>query len=185
LRSNGEAKPAYYVYRDFIAGLYPDPGDPGDDITNNKCYSEQTLNDNAFGAQNRPLQKMRWTRQYLRRYSASAQKAVQIYYDLNQEFLKIALADSRIANLGREILTQALAMVDENGALNMGRPLPETFFRKTAALVRILKNEYNDTPIGPLAALLEKNLAVIGQTPLRDLLEYYLKDDILNLKKIR
>jgi hypothetical protein len=63
------------------------------------------------------------------------------------------------------------------------QPLPETIYRKAAALVTILKNEYSDTLIGPMAALLGKKLAAIGQTPLRDILEYYLQDDILALKK--
>jgi hypothetical protein len=31
--------------------------------------------------------------------------------------------------------------------------------------------------------LLDKNLAVIAQTPLRDLLEFYLKDEISTLKR--
>jgi hypothetical protein len=185
LRSNGEAKPAYNVYRDYIAGLYPDPGNPDEVINNKKCYAEQTMTTTAVGGKIQSLQKLRNTRDYLRGYSASAQKTVNIYYELNQEFLKIALADSRIFNLGREILTQALKLAGENNGVILNQLLPETVFRKTAALVGILKNEYHDTPIGPLAALLEKNLALIAQTPLRDLLEYYLKDDILALKKIR
>jgi hypothetical protein len=185
LRSNGEAKPAYNVYRDYIAGLYPDPGNPDDGKKNKKCYAEQTITTTPKGDKIQSLQNLRNTRDYLRAYSASAQKAVNIYYGLNQEFLKIALADSRIFNLGREILAQALKITDENSGVNLNQSLPETIFRKTAALVGILKNEYNDTPIGPLAALLQKNLAMIGQTPLRDLLEYYLKNDILTLEKIR
>jgi hypothetical protein len=184
LRSNGESKPAYKVYMDYIAGLYPDPGNPDEDKNTKKCYAEQTINTTPDNGKMQALQKLRSTRDYLRGYSASAQKAVNIYYDLNQEFLKIALADSRLFNLGREILAQALKITNENNGVNLNQLLPETIFRKTAALVGILKNEYNDTPIGPLAALLEKNLSNIGQTPLRDLLEYYLKEDILALKKI-
>jgi hypothetical protein len=184
LRSNGDAKPAYDVYRDYIAGLYPDPGNPDEVINNKKCYAEQTLMSTPAGPRSQSLQKLRSTRDYLRGYSASAQKAVNIYYELNREFLKIALADSRIANLGREILAQAVLIADENNRVDLDRPLPETMVRKIAALVGILKNEYGDTAIGPLAALLENKLAVIDQAPLRELLEYYLKDDILAFKKI-
>jgi hypothetical protein len=185
LRSNGEAKPAYNVYKDFIAGLYPDPGNPDENKKNKKCYAEQTMTATPNSGKIQSLQKLRNTRDYLRGYSASAKKVVNIYYELNQEFLKIALADSRVFNLGREILMQALKITAENNDVNLNQQLPETIFRKTAALVGILKNEYNDTPIGPLATLLEKNLALIGQTPLHDLLEYYLKNDLLTLKKIR
>jgi hypothetical protein len=184
LRSNSEAKPAYNTYRDFIAGLYPDTGNPDDGNKSKKCYAEQTMTTTPNSGKIQSLQKLRNMRDYLRGYSASAKKAVNIYYELNQEFLKIALADSRLFNLGREVLEQALEITDENNGVNLNQPLPKIIFRKIAALVGILTNEYNDTPIGPLAALLEINLAAIGQTPLCDLLEYYLKDDILTLKKI-
>jgi hypothetical protein len=185
LRSNEEAKPAYNVYRDYIAGLYPDPGNPDDANSNKKCYAEQTVTATQQNSKIQSLRKLRNTRDYLHGYSASTQKVVNIYYELNQEFLKIALADSRIFNISNEILAQALKITDENNGVNLNQLLPETIFRKTSALVGILQNEYNDTPIGPLAALLAKNLALISQTPLRDLLEYYLKDSILTLKKIR
>lgn len=184
LRSSGDAKPAYNAYRDFIAGLYPDPGNPDDANINKKCYAEQTMPATSAGTM-RSLQDLRQARDYLRGYSASAQITVNTYYALNQEFFKISLADSRIANLGREILAQAAKIAAESSTVNLGQPLPETLVSKTAALAGILKNEYGDTAIGPLAALLEKNLAVINRTPLRDLLEYYLKDDILTLKKFR
>jgi hypothetical protein len=183
LRSNGEAKPAYYVYRDYIAGLYPDPGDPEEVINTKKCYAEQTVASSPGGDKTQSLQKLRNTRDYLSNYSASAKKTVNLYYELNQEFFKIALADSRVANLGREILALVLKISDENSGMDLEQPLPETIYRKAAALVAILKNEYSDTLIGPVAALLGKKLAAIGQTPLRDVLEYYLQDDILALKK--
>lgn len=183
LRSNGNAKPAYDAYRDYIAGLYPDPGDPDEVINTKKCYAEQTIASRPGGDKAQSLRKLRSTRDGLSAYSACAQKTVDMYYELNQEFFKIALADSRVASLGREILALTLKISDENSGINLDRPLPEMIYRKAAVLVTILKNEYRDSLIGPLAALLENKLAVIGQTPLRDILEYYLQDDILALKK--
>jgi hypothetical protein len=184
LRSNGDAKPAYDAYRDYIAGLYPDPGDTDEVINSKKCYAEQTVASTPAGDRGQSLQKLRGMRDYLCAYSASAQKAVQIYYELNQEFFKIALADSRIANLGRETLALALKISAESNGMNLDQPLPETMARKIAAMVGILKNEYRGTSIGPLAALLENKLSVIGETSLRELLEYYLKDDLAAFKKI-
>ncbi|MCX6558346.1 MAG: cellulase family glycosylhydrolase [Candidatus Aminicenantes bacterium] len=182
LRSNGEAKPAYDTYRDFIAGLIPDPGNSDDTQTNKKCYAEQAITPAADKAQS--LKKLRDARDDLRGFSASARNAVQIYYELNEEFSKIALADSRVANLGREILALTLQIVSFDQGLDVSKPLPDKLFRKTADLVGILSREYAETPIGPLALLLDKNVAVIGQTPLRDLLEFYLKDDMSTLKRI-
>jgi hypothetical protein len=184
LRSNREAKPAYNVYKDYIAGLYPDPGNPDEGKINKKCFAEQNVNNGAPAARNPALQKMRQTSDFLRGYSASAQKTVDIYYDLNEEFMKIALADSRVFKLGREILEQAEILLVENGWIDMNRPFPETIYRNAKDLIGILKTEYLDTPLAPLALLADKNLALIGRMPLHDLLEFYLKEDIQGFKKI-
>jgi hypothetical protein len=181
LRSNGEAKPAYNTYRDFIAGFIPDPGNSDDAQTNKKCYAEQAVTPGSGKAQS--LEKLRDARDELRRFSTSAQDAVQIYYELNGEFSKIALADSRVANLGSEILALTVQITGTDQGLDTAKPLPDALFRKVAALVGILSRDYAETPIGPLAVLLDKNLAVIAQTPLRDLLEFYLTDEIATLKR--
>jgi len=185
LRSNLEAKPAYNVYKDYIAGLYPDPGNPDEGKINKKCYAEQTVNNGAAIAQNPALQKMRQSRDFLRGYSASARKTVDIYYDLNEEFMKIALADARVFKLGREMLEQVQVLLGENGWIEMNQPLPENLYRNAATLTGIIKNEYPDTALAPLALLADKNLPLIGKMPLHDLLEFYLKEDIQKLKKIR
>ncbi|MBE0664346.1 MAG: hypothetical protein IH584_00890 [Candidatus Aminicenantes bacterium] len=52
-------------------------------------------------------------------------------------------------------------------------------------MVEILKTEYLDTPLAPLALLVDKNLATISRMAPHDLLEFYLKEDIQKFKKIR
>ena len=185
LRRNLEPKPAYNNYRNYIAGLIPDPGNPDEEKINNKCYAEQTVNNGAPVAQNPALQKMLQSRDFLRDYSANAQKTVDIYYDLNQEFLKIALADSRIFKLGRSILAWVETLLADNGWVEMNSPIPEGLYRDTRDLVRIIKNEYRDTPLARLALLADKSMALIGKMTPHDLLEFYLKEDIQQYKKIR
>jgi hypothetical protein len=185
LRRNLESKPAYNSYKDYIAGLIPDPGNPDEEKINNKCYAEQTVNNGAPASQNPALQKMLQGRDFLRDYSASAQKTVDIYYDLNQEFLKIALADSRVFKLGRGILAWAETLMADNGWIEMNRPIPEGLYRDARDLVRIIKNEYRDTPLARLALLADKSMALIGKMTPHDLLEFYLKEDIQQYKKIR
>ena len=181
--ATGEAKPAYNTYRDYIAGLIPDPGNSDDGQTNKKCYAEQAMR-TRHAARPSPSTNCAKCAMSCGGYSASAQNAVNIYYELNEEFSKIALADSRVANLGREILALTVQITNADQGLNIDNPLPDTLFRKAAALVGILSCAYAETPIGPLAVLLDKNLAIIRQTPLRDLLEFHFRDDILTLKKI-
>jgi polysaccharide biosynthesis protein PslG len=185
LRSNQEAKPAYNTYKDYIAGLIPDPGNPDEEKINKKCYAEQTVNGGAPAMLNPPLQKLRQTRNFLSGYSESSLKTVNIYYQLNDEFNKIALVDSRVFNLGRQILERTLPLLAENGWIEMNRPLPEVLYRDARVLAQIIKNEYPDTPLAPLADLVDKNLALIGKPPPHDLLEFYMKKDLLNFKKSR
>lgn len=185
LRSNREAKPAYNAYRDYIAGLYPDPGNPDEGKVNKKCFAEQTLDNGTAGPQDPALQKLRQSRDFLQGYSASARKTADIYYDLNDEFMKIALADARVFKLGREILAQSQLLLADNGWIEMNRPLPEGLFRNVAMLTGIIKNEYPGTALAPLARLADQNLPLLGKMPLHDLLEFYLKEDIRKFKKIR
>ncbi len=185
LRSNLSAKPAYDTYRDYISGLLPDPGNPDEDKTNKKCYAEQTAGNGAPLKQNAALQAMFRARDLLRGYSAAASSSVDIYYQWNEEFQALAMIDSRIFKLGREILEKAKTMLDEGGWRALDKPLPRDLFRNTRTLVGIIRDDYPDSPLAPLARLVERNLIVIGSAPARDLLEFYLKEDILASKKTR
>jgi len=185
LHSNLEAKPAYHTYKDYIAGLLPDPGDPDENKINKKCYAEQTLSDGATPAQSPALQSMYRSRDFLRSYSPSAGEAVDIYYELNQEFLKIALADSRISRLGREILKQGLAWLTPDDWTAMDQPIPRALCRNARALVDIIKSDYPESSLAPAALLVDKELEVIAHATPRDLLEFYLKAEIRKLRKNR
>jgi hypothetical protein len=185
LRSNMEAKPAYQAYKDYIAGLYPDPGNPDEGKTNKKCYIEQTAGNGAPVEQNPSLQAMFRSRDFLRGYSDAASGTVDIYYQWNEEFQEIALADSRVFNLGRELLEKAQALLAGDNWSFMDQPLPRDVVRSAKALAGIIQNDYAASALAPLAALASRNLALIERSSPRDLLDFYLKKDILELKKSR
>jgi hypothetical protein len=185
LRSNLSAKPAYDTYRDYIAGLLPDPGNPDEGKTNKKCYVEQTAGNGAPVEQNPSLQAMFRSRDYLRGYSDSASGALDLYYQWNDEFQEIALADSRVFNLGRELLQRAQALLVGDNWSAMDQPLPVDLVRGARALVGIIQSDYAASALAPLAALASRNLALIERSSPRDLLEFHLKKDILELKKYR
>ena len=185
LRSNLVPKPAYNTYKDYIAGLLPDPGNPDENKVNKKCYAEQALGEGAAAARSPALQGMYRTRDFLRGYSASADETVDIYYELNQEFLKIALADSRVFRLGREILNLALAWLPADDRAAMDQPIPMALCRNARILVDIIKSDYPESSLAPVALLVDKELDVISRATPRDLLEFYLKEDILKLRRTR
>lgn len=178
LHSNMEVKPAYNTYKDYIAGLLPDPGNPDDGKVNKKCYAEQAAGNGAPASHNPALQAMFRIRDFLRGYSASASDTVDIYYQWNQEFQAIALADSRVFNLGREIMKQATALLEGNTWDAMEQPLPMPLYNNARALLAILKSDYAESPLAPMIQLADRHLSASGMAPLHDLLEFYLKADI-------
>lgn len=178
LRSNREAKLAYHTYRDYIAGLLPDPGNPDDGKINKKCYAEQTVANGARQAHDPALRDMLRIRDFLRAYSFSAGNAVDAYYQWNEEFLKIALADSRVFSLGRRLLEQGRDLLAGRPWEALARPIPEPLFRNALALLALLKKDYPRSPLAPLILLADKHLAASGRTSLRDLLEHDLRDDL-------
>jgi hypothetical protein len=185
LRSNLEAKPAYNTYKDYIAGLLPDPGNPDEGKVNKKCYAEETVDSGVTAARNPTLQSMYRARNFLRGYSASASKTVDIYYEWNQEFLKIALADARVFALGRKILAQALPLLADGNWTAMEQPLPVNLCLDARALVGIIKSDYADSPLAPIALLADKGLAAMDKISPHDMLEFYMKGDILKFKRNR
>ncbi|HSQ35993.1 MAG TPA: cellulase family glycosylhydrolase [Candidatus Binatia bacterium] len=171
IRRDGEAKPAYHVYRDYITGLYPDPGEPENDISDKKCYAEQAVTIAPANGGAQALQTLRNLRDALVGHSAGAREKVRLYYEWNQAFFKIALADSRVAGLGREILIQAMKISRENNGVDVNQPLPAALFAKIAALLKILASDHRTTPFGRLAARLRENPAALGRMPLHEWLE--------------
>jgi len=185
LRNSLEAKPAYNTYRDYIAGLLPDPGNPDEGRINKKCYAEQAVDSGALASRNTALSGMLQARDFLRGYSANASEAVDVYYEWNEEFQRLALADSRVFSLGRAILEQATAFLAEEPWSAMERPLPEPLYRDARALLAILRNDYAESPLAPVFLLADEYLSASGRASLHDLLEFYLKRDARDLPKTR
>jgi hypothetical protein len=185
LRSNLQAKPAYTIYKNYIAGLLTDPGDPDEDKVNKKCYAEETLDSGAAADRNPALQSLNRARDFLRAYSASASKTMDIYYEWNQEFLKISLVDSRVFSLGRKILEHALLLLADGSWIAMEQPLPEILSCNAKALVQIIQSDHADSPLAPVARLVEKGLALVDTISPREMLEFYMNEDILKFKKTR
>lgn len=182
LRSNLEAKPAYNTYKDYIAGLLPDPGNPDEDKISKKCYAEQNAGNGAPIALNAALQDLLRTRDILRNYSPGAGRAVDIYYQWNEEFSKIALADSRVFRLGREVLELATVFLARDPWAALGKPLPPPLYRKAEALLALLQDDYAASPLAPLIRLAGEHLSESGEAPLGEALESYLQEGSRGLR---
>jgi len=114
LRTNRTEKPAYRVYRDFIAGKYPDEDDD-DEINNEKCYAEKvTLNSTSIMRFER-IRKMKKFRNNVLKYLNN--KIINDYYKIENEIYKITIDDSRIYNKITNLIGMIDEYIDENGYL--------------------------------------------------------------------
>lgn len=178
LRSSLEPKPAYHTYRDYIAGLLPDPGAPDDEKVNKKCYAEQTAGNGAPAAENPTLLSLTRSRDLLRGHSPAASSAVDLYYLWNGDFQALALADSRISRLGRELLEAGRLLLENGGWHALEEPLPEALCRDAGELAALIAEEHPDSPLAPLARLARQELERGRLRPLRELLEFCLGEGV-------
>lgn len=105
LRASRSEKPAYRVYRDFIAGVYPplEDGDVPDD--SKKCYAEESVSnqrDRLF--QSSVLGQFRTMRSEVMRMIPQGELLVRQYYRHGTEFASLARRDSRLWRLGQKLL---------------------------------------------------------------------------------
>ncbi len=105
LRSTRSEKPAYQVYADFIAGLYPPLAE--DDIIEDskKCYAEEAVASRGDRSEQRSLlDGLLNLRADLIRTLPQGAALVRAYYRHGSEFAGLARADARIDRLGRQLL---------------------------------------------------------------------------------
>lgn len=176
LRDNLEPKPAYLTYRDYIAGLLPDPSVPDDEKVNKKCYAEGAAGGGAPAACNPALRSLYRGRDLLRGHSPAAGAAVDLYYLRNDDFQSLALADSRIGRLGLRLLEGGRTLL-EQGWHALEQPLPEELRRDACQLAALIAGEYPESPLAPLARLAQRGLESGRGLPLRELLEFCQQDE--------
>lgn len=103
LHSDLTPKPAYSVYRDFIAGLYPDDEDPPPEEDNRQCFAEMLASaQNRFLPQ-RLLARLRSWRRTLQG-SWPGRLLVALYHTVNHRLMARALADTRLFRFGSRLL---------------------------------------------------------------------------------
>jgi len=165
LHSDLSAKPAYTVYKDYIAGKYADSDDtdPGGD--DKKCFSESLApaGEDQAAALLAPLRS-------LRDQLAGAPDtrwAVDRYYREGGLALEAVRADRRLWGETSRLLTAASDLVRNEGSAAFFRPLPGPLQESAAAVVAgFLQQVRGDARFDSLRRLLQRWLPMSRQTPL-------------------
>lgn len=143
LRSNLSEKPAYTVYKDFIAGKYDgSPGD-GDDEKKKKCIARSIYPDDSRGRRQagQALSSLRSFRDHLKYCFPPSGKWINLYYRMSSEFLELALTDSRIYRLSRELIDSIANAVAGNPAAYLNREPDQKTLKNINRLISLLKEK--------------------------------------------
>jgi hypothetical protein len=177
LRSDRSEKPAYNVYKDFIAGLYPHNGG-GDDNGNTgkkKCYAEETTSATGISGRSQVISNLRHLRDTLNHFSPTVQELTRSYYQFNQQFLELALSDSRIYRLGLELIYDSHCFIAKNKNDYLSQALDADIISKARDLIALLKEKKTSEPFKAAVIWAEGQLKLLKKMPLFDFL--------LNLEK--
>lgn len=140
LKTDLTEKPAYTIYKDFIAGKYDDQLDDTDDKDDKKCPASKSASHMAEESRNSFLGNLYLFRDELATLSPSAAALTHMYYAHSDEFNNLRNQDSRIMKLSNRIF----ATVSDHGfaALFGGdkeTEISRTMVNDTAYLVQCMK----------------------------------------------
>ncbi len=181
LRSNLTDKPAYTVYKDFIAGLYDDSGNGGEEEENKQCFAENNPNGDSR-KKSYMLSSLRGFRDHLETFFPAGEKLADIYYQNSGELLEISLTDSRIHHLGHELLYTISHAVGQNPGNYLNQtPAPETV-QKINRLIALVKEKKTSPSFERILYWTERQLKIAAKIPLNRYLSHEFKREIETLR---
>jgi hypothetical protein len=184
LRSDLSEKPAYNVYKDFIAGKNTNGGGNGNgngDDNKKKCFAERVTPGKGGGGRSQVLSHLRDFRAGLKNLSPAAQKLVRLYNDANEEFLHVSLNDSRIYRLGVELIDWADRFVTRHKEDYLNQKLEESTTAKIERLLALLKEKELPASLRDLVAWGERQIGLIKGETLGDYFLHHLNAEIQRL----
>jgi hypothetical protein len=172
LRSDMSEKPAYNVYKDFIAGLYPSNGGGGGngEAGKKKCYAEETLKSPCSSERSQVLSNLRYLRDTLNYFSPAAHELTRSYYQFNHQFLELALSDSRIYRLGLELMNNSHRLITKNRDGLLSQTLDTDMISKAGDLIALLKEKKTSESFKAAVTWAEAQLKLLKKTSLIDFL---------------
>lgn len=184
LRSDLSEKPAYTVYKDFIDGKYSNGGNGNgdDDNKKKKCFAEKVTGRDA-GGRSGVLSNLRDFRDGLKNLSPAAQKLVQLYYDMNEEFLELSLRDSRIYRLGVELIYQADRLITQHKGDFLNQRLEKNIALKVGRLLSLLKEKQLSASFKEVVMWGEQQLRLLKTGTLGNYLLLHLPGEVRTLLK--
>jgi hypothetical protein len=168
--------------------LYPHNGGGGDDngtVGKKKCYAEETLKSPRTSGRSQVLANLRFLRDTLNHFSPAARELTRRYYQFNQQFLELALSDSRIYRLGLELIDKSHRFIAKNRDGYLSQTLEADFISKAGNLLALLKKKKTSKPFKAMVTWAETQLKLLKKKPLMDFLLHLEKEYPRNTRNSR
>ena len=114
LRYNLTKKPAYDVYKDFIAGKFPED-DEDDEINNEKCYAEKVTLNSTSNKRYKRIEKLRNLRDNILNNFPNIKPLIKKYYSIEKELYNITMNNSIIYSKLTKLVSKIDSYIDTNG----------------------------------------------------------------------
>lgn len=154
LRSDMSEKPAYGIYKGYIAGDYNGGDDNGggdnggEDDNQPVCVSNYTEKNTNRTSAAQIMTALRAFRDRLTRLSPAGNQLVMDYYGLGEEYLALALRDARIHQLSSELFYEAGAFIQAYLDNPAAKRIPSAVLSKVRGMLMLLKEK----PLSPVFA---------------------------------
>ena len=170
LMANLREKTAFEVYRDFIAGKYPDF--EGDDPEQNseKCYFEETVANTNVSVNSGFMNQLRGFRDGMIGFSTATENLVRSYYALGDEMVKVSMSDSRIFSLSTDLIGKLDELLTKGDGHSLFRQkLDRKTILKATQLIILLKEKELSPALSNLVRWGEAQLEHIKNRSIRDI----------------
>jgi polysaccharide biosynthesis protein PslG len=182
LRYDLSEKPAYTVYKDFIAGKYDDIDNGGsDDGNNNKCYSKD-VGDGIGNNKGKILISLRNFRDNLRRSTPEAEVLITNYYRFSGELTDLSFKDSRLFKLGVELLNLSNNFLLQHGQSYQSQKLSPTIVAKLQQMAALLKEKPLSPGLRNFILWGENQLHYLRKDSIGNYLSHQLKKNSLSIR---
>jgi hypothetical protein len=183
LRTNLAEKPAYGIYKDFIAGKYPIDNDDNDSDHDDskKCYLENMSREQSSAASEKTIDKLRDFRDQLKHFSPACQKVVQMYYRHNQEVTTIINQDARLFTISREFFNALLLQINQITGIHSHQRIHPPLIQHGLRFIRELQKKSLSEDLRKQMLWLEKQLLILQEKSPSDYLFNHFHEQIISL----
>jgi Glycosyl hydrolases family 39 len=184
LRIDLSEKAAYTVYKDFIAGKYPEDGTGSNEEPAKKpCFAEKVSGEGNGGrwqvrGTTGILSALRLAREEVSRVYPAARNVVRLYYDISDEMILISFSDSRLLNLATKLVNDSGYFIDRNRDTYLTRMVDPAVIDSAQKFLQLMNEKSTSPTLRQVITWGKKQMGYIKTMPLADYFRLHLSKEV-------